>query len=116
MRSGVLLKAAARLRVVEESETMEEVMKRLGKSENTVAYGLTEVENAVNLGAAEKLVIADSLLRDADDVQRLGLERMMHEVENRNGTITVISTEHEAGTTLTALGNIVALLRFPTKF
>ena len=116
LRSGVLLKAAARLRVVEETETMEEVMKRLGKSENTVAYGLTDVENAVNLGAAEKIVIADSLLRDADDAQRLQLEKMMHEVEHRNGTITVISTEHEAGTKLTALGNIVALLRFPTKF
>jgi protein pelota len=116
LRSGVLLKAAAQLRVIEETETMEEVMKRLGKSEGTVAYGLTEVENAVNLGAAEKLVIADSLLRDADDEKRLCLEKLMHETERRNGTITVISTEHEAGTKLIALGNIAALLRFPIKF
>jgi protein pelota len=116
LRSGVLLKAAAQLRVVEETETMEEIMKRLGKGENTVAYGITDVENAVNLGAAEKLVIADSLLREADDEQRLCLEKLMHEVERRNGSITVISTEHEAGTKLTALGNIAALLRFPTKY
>ena len=116
LRSGVLLKAAAQSRVVEETETMEEVMKRLGKGENTVAYGLTDVENAVNLGAAEKLIIADSLLRDANDEKRLCLEKLMHEVEFRNGIITVISTEHEAGTKLTALGNIAALLRFPTKY
>ena len=116
LRSGVLLRAAAQSRVIEETETIEEIMKRLGKGENTVAYGLADVENAVNLGAAEKLVIADLLLRDADDDQRLCLEKLMHEVERRNGTITVISTEHEAGTKLTALGNIAALLRFPTKY
>ena len=116
LRSGVLLKAASRLRVVEETETMEEVMKRLGKGEGKIAYGLAEVENAVNLGAVEKLVIADSLLRDSTDEQRLRLENLMHEVERRNGDITVVSTEHEAGAKLTALGGIAALLRFPMKF
>jgi protein pelota len=115
LRSGVLLKAASRLRIVEETETMEEVLKRLGKGEGKIAYGMEDVENAVNLGAAEKLVISDFLLRDSDDKQRLQLERLMHEVERRNGTVNVVSTEHEAGSKLTALGGIAALLRFPTK-
>jgi protein pelota len=115
LRSGVLLKAASQLRIVEETETMEEVMKRLGKGEGKIAYGLAEVENAVNLGAVEKLVIADSFLRDSDDKQRLQLEKLMHEVERRNGNVTVVSTEHEAGSKLIALGGIAALLRFPTK-
>ncbi len=56
LRSGVFLKAAHQLRVVEETETMEEVMKRLGKGEGTVTYGLAAVENAVMIGAVEKLV------------------------------------------------------------
>src|SRR3989304_2888169 len=98
------------------TEEQQASTKRLGKGENTVTYGLAEVENAVNLGAVEKLIIADTLLRDADDEQRLRLEKLMHETERRNGTITVISTEHEAGTKLTALGSIAALLRFPTKY
>jgi protein pelota len=115
LRSGVLLKAASRLRVVEETETMEEVMKRLGKGEGKIAYGLSEVENAVNLGAVEKLIVADSLLRDSVDEQRLRLENLMHEVEHRNGDVTVVSTEHEAGAELTALGGIAALLRFPLR-
>jgi stalled ribosome rescue protein Dom34 len=34
-------------------------------------------------------------------------------VEHRRGTVTVVSTEHEAGAKLLALGGIVALLRFP---
>ena len=43
LRSGVLLKAAHQLRVVDETETMEEVMKRLGKGEGKVTYGLIEL-------------------------------------------------------------------------
>jgi protein pelota len=113
MRSGVLLKAAATMRVVNETEVMEEVMKRLGKSEGTVAYGLETVENAVKLGAVEKLVLADTMLRDCGEEQRLHLERLMREVEHRRGSITVVSTEHEAGAKLLALSGIAALLRFP---
>ena len=113
LRSGVLLKAAHQLRVVDETETMEEVMKRLGKGEGTVTYGLDAVENAVMMGAVEKLIVADTSLRDAGGVQRLKLEELMHQVEKRNASITVVSTEHEAGAKLLSLGGIVALLRFP---
>ena len=113
LRSGVLLNAAHQLRIVNETETMEEVMKRLGKGEGTVTYGLKAVENAVMMGAVEKLVVADTSLRDADETMRLKLEEMMHQVEKRNASITVVSTEHEAGAKLLSLGGIVALLRFP---
>jgi stalled ribosome rescue protein Dom34 len=37
----------------------------------------------------------------------------MREVEQRRGSITVVSTEHEAGAKLLALSGIAALLRFP---
>jgi protein pelota len=113
LRSGVLLKAAHRLRVVEETEVMEEVMKRLGKGEGTVTYGLASVENAVMLGAVEKLIVADTTLREADEAQRLKLDDLMRQVERRNASITVISTEHEAGAKLLSLGGIAALLRYP---
>ena len=113
LRSGVLLKAAHQLRIVDETETMEEVMKRLGKGEGTVTYGLEPVENAVIMGAVEKLVVADTTLRDANEQQRLKLENLMRQVEKRNAAITVVSTEHEAGSKLLSLGGIVALLRYP---
>jgi len=112
LRSGVLLKAAHQLRVVDETETMEEVMKRLGKGECTVTYGLEAVKNAVKLGAVEKLVIADTAIRDADEQQRFKMEELMREAERRRASITVISTEHEAGAELLSLGGIAALLRF----
>ncbi len=113
LRSGVLLKAAHKMRIIEETEVMEEAMKRLGKGENTITYGLEEVEKASQLGAIEKLILADTVLRESEDEQRLQIEKIMREVEHRAGSITVVSTEHEAGSKLLALGGIAALLRFP---
>jgi protein pelota len=113
LRSGVLLKAAKQLRIVDETETMEEVMRRLGKGEATITYGLEAVEKSVKMGAVEKLVLADTMLRESQDEQRLHLEELMREVEQRRGSVTVISTEHEAGAKLLALGGVAALLRFP---
>jgi len=113
LRSGVLLKAVHQLRFLDEMETIEEVMKRLGKGEGTVTYGFDPVDNAVKLGAVEKLIIADISIRDADEGQRLKLEVLMREAERRRANVTVISTEHEAGAKLLSLGGIAALLRFP---
>ncbi|MCW4025196.1 MAG: mRNA surveillance protein pelota [Candidatus Bathyarchaeota archaeon] len=113
LRSGVLLKAANQLRIVEETQVVEEAMKRLGKSEGTVVYGFEAVENAVMMGAVERLIVTDITLRDAPDETRLKLETLMHDVEKRNAAISVVSSEHEAGVKLLGLGGLVALLRFP---
>jgi protein pelota len=60
-----------------------------------------------------KLVLADTMLRESEGEQRLHLEELMRHVEQHRGSVTVVSTEHEAGAKLLALGGIAALLRFP---
>jgi protein pelota len=115
LRSGILASTIKKTRVIEETEIMEEILKRLGKGEATVAYGLAETEKAAELGAIEKLVVADSTLRKASDEDRLLIEELMKEVEQKNGQIAIISTEHEAGAKLIALGGIGALLRYPCQ-
>ncbi|HVP16921.1 MAG TPA: mRNA surveillance protein pelota [candidate division Zixibacteria bacterium] len=113
LRSGVLLKTLKKLRVAEETEVVEEILKRLGKNEATVAYGFEEVKRAAGLGAVEKVVLTDKMLRESDDEKRLLIEEIMETAEQKGGTITVVSTEHEAGTQLSGLSGIAALLRFP---
>jgi protein pelota len=115
LRSGVLLKAMKRLRITEETEVVEEVLKRLGKGESTVAYGADEVKKAVELGAVEKLLIADSVLREASDEDRLRLEDLMSDVERKHGVLMVVSSEHEGGDKLLGLGGLAAILRFPLR-
>ena len=48
-----------------------------------------------------------------DEMQRSKLETLMRDVEKRRANVTVVSTEHEAGSKLLSLGGIAALLRFP---
>jgi protein pelota len=113
LRSGVLLKTVRNLRVAEETMLVEEVLKRLGKSEATVAYGFEEVKRAAELGAVERILLTDKMLRESDDEKRLRIEEVMETAEKKGGAITVVSTGHEAGTQLSGLGGIAALLRFP---
>ena len=101
------------VRVTEEMKAVEELLARLGKGKCDATYGLSEVEKAVTYGAVEKLLVADSALRETTDENRRVLEEIMKNVEDARGTIMVISTEHEAGTKLLSLGGIAALLRFP---
>jgi protein pelota len=112
LRSGVLLKAMKQQRIAKETEIVEEILKRIGKGESTVTYGFDEVKKAAEMGAVEKLVLTDIMLREAPDEKRLIIEDLMKNVERKGGNITVISTEHEAGVKLTALGGIAAILRY----
>jgi len=113
LRSGILQTTMKRLRIVEETEVMEEVLKRLGKGEPKVAYGTEQVERAAKQGAVEKLLVADSVLRESSDEERLHVEDIMRAVEQRDGSTIVVSTEHEAGAKLVALGGLASILRFP---
>ena len=112
LRSGVLLTAMKRLRIVEETEIIEEILRRLGKGEATITYGFEDVERATQMGAVERLVLADTILRESSDEMRLRNEGLMREVEQKGGQVTVVSTEHEAGTKLLSLSGVAALLRF----
>ena len=115
MRSGVLSKAMKHLRIMEETEVVEEILKRLGKDEKNVTYGFDEVKKAAELGAVKKLVLADTMLRETSDEKRLQIEALMKEVERKGGRIIVVSTGHEAGAKLLALGGVAALLRFAQR-
>jgi len=113
LRSGILSNMLEHMRVVDEMKAMEEFMARLGKGNSTVTYGFGDVEKAANYGAVEKLLVADSTLRETTDEKRITLEKLIKTVEDTRGEIMILSTEHEAGTKLLSLGGVAALLRFP---
>ena len=113
LRSGILSNVLQNMRVADEMKVIEELLARLGRGKNDATYGFIEVEKAVNYGAVERLLVADSSLRETTDENRRIMEKLMKNVEDSRGTVMVISTEHEAGTKLLSLGGIAALLRFP---
>ena len=70
------------------------------------AYGKAEVQKAIDFGACERLLVADTLLRDDAVVH------MMDRAELQNADIVVFSSTFEPGKQLEGLGGIAALLRY----
>lgn len=96
-------------RIGREVKLMEELMKEISMN-GKAAYGMEDVRNAQSLGAVEKLLITDEMLR----AEREGgtIDGFLKDVEHSQGKIVVFSTEFEPGKKLESLGGIAALLRF----
>ncbi|WP_414469063.1 mRNA surveillance protein pelota [Methanobacterium sp. ACI-7] len=106
LRKGTIEQMAAEGRIAQEMRLISKVLEEIGKSSNKVAYGKSDVENASNAGAAENLLVLDEMVREED------IESIMNLVENTGGKVMVVSSEHEGGKQLGALGGIAALLRY----
>ncbi|MFA5269649.1 MAG: mRNA surveillance protein pelota [Methanoregula sp.] len=102
---GALEKLMDDLQLSREVKMMDEVLLRISQ-EGAVAYGIKEVREAIGYGAVEQVLIADTLLRDAQVIQ------LIEDAEAMRATIVVLSSEFEPGERLVALGGIAALLRY----
>ncbi|MFO8109204.1 MAG: mRNA surveillance protein pelota [Thermoplasmata archaeon] len=92
-------------RVSYESNKVEELLVRIKKDE-PLAYGLDSVKKAVEMGAVETLLILDEKVRDLEG------EKLMERVEQLGGKVIIISSSHEGGDKLEALGGYGGLLRY----
>ena len=102
---GALEKLMDDLQLEREVKIMDEVLLRISR-DGAVAYGLREVREAIGYGAAEQVLIADTLLRDKE------VMHLIDDAETQRATIIVLSSEFEPGERLVALGGIAALLRY----
>jgi protein pelota len=84
---------------------MDDVLLRISR-EGAVAYGKKQVEIAIEYGAVDEILLADSLLRDQSVVH------LIENAEKMQAKIVVLSTAFEPGERLEALGGIAALLRY----
>ncbi len=102
---GALEKLIDDLQLAREVKMMDEVLLRISQ-EGSVGYGRKEVHEAIEFGAAEQVLIADTLLRDEE------ITRLIEKAESMKATIIVLSSDFEPGERLVALGGIAALLRY----
>lgn len=107
VRRGLVERISAEDRVSFETALVEELIDAISKG-GLAAYGKAEVERAASIGAVEKLLVADEILRRG----RAGVEGLLEKVRKTRGQVIVISTEHDAGRQLLALKGVGALLRF----
>ena len=106
LQKGLLEDMATEGRIAQEMRVMTEVLQEIGKSSNLVTYGKKEVQIAAQAGAVKQLLVIDKFVRESD------VENVMDITENLGGKVMVISSEHEGGKQLQALGGIAAILRY----
>jgi len=98
-------------RLVQESRTAYEIQlieQFLGEiAKNGLAvYGPNEIESALNMGAVETLFIVDIMIREKK------ADKLIELAKNTKTKITIISSVHEGGKKLVALGGMGGLLRY----
>jgi protein pelota len=89
---------------------VEEVLQRVTKSDGRVAIGLDEVAKAAEAGAVEHLLVSDKAF--ADEAKEETIVQLLNRVESTRGHIYLLDSSTEVGLKVSALGGIVALLRF----
>lgn len=108
LKAGLAAKLLEDSRVATETRLVERVLEEVAR-EGLYAYGPEEVRTAVEAGAVETLLVVDERARSRET------EALMRQVEERRGRVVVISTHHDAGLKLRALGGLAALLRYPIR-
>jgi protein pelota len=93
------------LQLSREVRVMDEVLLRISR-DGAVAYGYQEVQDAVDSGAVDQVLVADTLLHDNKMLQ------LIQKAEAMRATMIVLSSGFEPGERLIALGGIAALLRY----
>ncbi|HMA04661.1 MAG TPA: mRNA surveillance protein pelota [Methanomicrobiales archaeon] len=105
---GVLERITGDLQLKREAELLDLFLERMGKGE-PVAYGMTEVEEAVSAGAAEHVLVIDEMVRQRH------VADLLERAERSRARVTVFSSLFDPGQQLVALGGIAAILRYRMK-
>jgi len=103
-------------RITKETNLVDELLLNIKKDEKA-AYGLKEVELAVNSGAVDKLLVTDRfIMKSREDNKYYLIDELMKKTDYIKGEITIISSEHDAGKKLDGLGGVGAILRYKLRY
>ena len=90
---------------------MEKAMELLAKQHNLVTYGIEQVKIASQLGSVETVLVAEDLLVGNEE-ERLEIEQILEEIENKKGEVIIVPKESPIYYQLKSLTGILAILRF----
>lgn len=98
-----------------EAAVFSEFQKVLGADDGRAWYGPREVEQAVELGAVQSLLLTDALFRSDSVAERRHYIRLSDAVKRAGGEVFVFSTQHESGEELARLTGAAAILKYPVE-
>lgn len=100
-------------RSFEEAKALQNFFGLLNSDPDRAFYGFNHCKHANENLAIEYLMVADSLIRDADVKVRKGYVDLIDSVKKNNGLVYIFSALHVSGDQLNQLGGIAAVLRYP---
>ena len=113
IRRGVVRRVLAELELADVVEIVGEFEKLIVKEPERVAYGVDDVEYALEQGAVEKLVLLDELLHSPDPAMRERIDRMLKLADQISSKVYLVGREHPAYLKIKGLGGVFAILRYP---
>jgi len=111
LRRPVLKNVLRNLGAAEDVNLVNKLLEHIGRGDGLYAYGLSEIESAVSLGAVDTLLVSDKTFVEHRGV----VDRLMGDVRGASGLVHIVNQVGEAGKQLNALGGVAAILRFRIK-
>ncbi|MDP7264773.1 MAG: mRNA surveillance protein pelota, partial [Candidatus Thermoplasmatota archaeon] len=105
LKLGIKNLYATEARVLKETQLMDDLLTGIATEAN-VTYGEKYIKRGLELSAVEKLLLTDRMVRDGNGESLIELAR------ETGANVAIVSTAHEAGKRLEALGGTAAFLRF----
>jgi peptide chain release factor subunit 1 len=95
--------------VADEKKIMRKFFEHLAKDTGLVAYGKEQVKQAIRMGAADTLLLSETLEDDA-------IAEFEEAAKPFSTSIRIISQETREGVQLRDMGKVAAILRYPVAF
>jgi len=94
--------------IFKEQKIFEEFLENLGKDNKKAIYGLKEIEQAVDFGAIETILVSEELWKkDLDKISEL-----IKKADKQKMKVHIVDSSHETHRSLKSFGGIIANLRF----
>lgn len=112
LKSNELNKIKDNVKILQESQKIEEIFQLFAHNPDLIAIGFDEVENAVSHNAVKELFIVDALIRGSSRDKKLRIEDIITKIEKTQGKVNILSSEHPTGKQIEDLGALVAILHY----
>jgi protein pelota len=88
---------------------LEEILRSINKSERRYAIGFKEIAYATEINAVDSLIFSDNIFNHIDEEKVMLL---LNRLEENNSKIFAVDSSTDIGLRVSALGGIVAYLRY----
>lgn len=112
LRSSAMKEAMKTSKLASVSYIVDEIMSLVSKGENKFAIGIHEVQNAASIKAISNLVLSDSIFRTAAESEVI---RLLNLLEGQGAKVYAVDSSTDIGMRVSALGGVVALLRYAIR-